>query len=312
MESFQLTNDDIKITLLNYGARIIDFQVRCGETWRPIVLRYPKVEDYVNDPFYLGAICGPYANRIANGYVDQDNIQAQLSCNDGKNHLHGGFNGLDKQYWHIANQTGNSVTLRHQHEDSEDGYPGPMVFEVTYSLLDKCVTLNINCRTDSTTILGPTGHAYFNLNGIESQRSGLEQYLQSDAKWLTPFDTSGLPNGEERAAKGSELDFEHPKLLSTSDRFVTLDNNYVFEKGQNKSIIADAQRKLFLSVSSDYPAVQLYTGSFLDGPFTTNQGICIEPHFGANAPNRENNFDWTVMPGKVWHKTIQYQLSTHF
>lgn len=309
MKTYELMSDDIKLTLLDYGARIIDLQVRLGQVWRPIALAYAHVDDYIDDPFYLGAICGPYANRIAGGEVKDQGFHAQLSRNDGSNHLHGGFNGLDKQYWQVTKQTSDCVVFQHQHKDGTDGYAGPITFEVTYRLLDKCVTLDIDCYSDSSTIVGPTGHTYFNLNGIHSSLSGLEQFLQSDGKWLTPFDDHGLPNGPECLVQDSELNFTQPTLLSSSDKFSKLDNNFVFETGRSTSLLADANKQLFLSVTSDYPAAQLYSGSFLDNPFYPNQGVCIEPHFGANAPNRANDYDCQTTPGRAWHKTISYQFS---
>lgn len=309
MHTFELWNAESKLTLFNYGARIIDWQVKLGNEWRPIVLRYKSLDDYVDDPFYLGAVCGPFANRIANGCINAESNRFELSCNDGVNHLHGGFSGLDKQTWRLRARTENSVTFECQHADGQDGYPGPMSFEAIYTLEGKCLTLSLSCQSETFSVIGPTGHAYFNLNGADSLVSGLEQYLQSDAELLTPFNAQGLPIGNEQRTHGSGLNFDQARLLSSAPHLKKLDNNFVFEEGKNKSKLEDFNKQLSLSVTSDYPAVQLYSGSFLNKPFSANQGICVEPHFGADSPNRVNNFDWLIKPGQIWQKTIEYQLS---
>ena len=309
MHTVQLSNDECKLSFLNYGARIIDWQVNLGSAWRPIVLHYPKLDDYINDRFYLGAICGPYANRIANGVVDtQCSKMFKFSCNDGVHHLHGGFNGLHKHYWDVFEQTANSVTFVYLHPDGTDGYAGPMSFKACYTLIEKSLTLTLTCQSKSLSIIGPTGHAYFNLNGVNTALSGLAQYLQSDAEWLTPLNNQGLPVGSELQVSDSELNFQQARLLTSGSQLDKLDNNFVFSENKNRSILIDAEDQLCLSVSSDYPAVQLYSGRFLDQPFKSNQAVCIEPHYGADAPNRVNRFDYLIKPGEVWRKTINYQL----
>ncbi|HEY0771243.1 MAG TPA: hypothetical protein VGD31_12995, partial [Sphingobacteriaceae bacterium] len=90
-----LHNDnDLKVNIINYGATIEKILVPNSNN-RPenIVLSYNTIEEYFNDPHYLGCTVGRYANRIAGGLLKINNTTYLLSQNENsKNHLHGGYN----------------------------------------------------------------------------------------------------------------------------------------------------------------------------------------------------------------------------
>ena len=97
MKIIELKSDAMRVTISDFGARILDWQVQVNGSYRPIVLKYNNEADYLSDQFYLGAIVGPFANRIKDGRVDIRESQVlHLDRNEGLNHLHGGENALDK------------------------------------------------------------------------------------------------------------------------------------------------------------------------------------------------------------------------
>ena len=56
MKIIELKSDAMRVTISDFGARILDWQVQVNGSYRPIVLKYNNEADYLSDQFYLGAI----------------------------------------------------------------------------------------------------------------------------------------------------------------------------------------------------------------------------------------------------------------
>ncbi|MCD6376646.1 MAG: galactose-1-epimerase, partial [Caldisericaceae bacterium] len=52
----------------NYGGRIVSLFVpnKQGQ-WNDVLLGYDNIDAYLEDPYYMGALVGRYANRIDGG-----------------------------------------------------------------------------------------------------------------------------------------------------------------------------------------------------------------------------------------------------
>ena len=95
IRSFLISNDvGDEVCITNFGARIIQWYTEVAGDERNIVLGYSSLADYQEDPFYLGAIVGPYANRIAKAKINIHGEEIELTANEGSNQLHGGPNAL--------------------------------------------------------------------------------------------------------------------------------------------------------------------------------------------------------------------------
>ncbi|WP_100657635.1 aldose epimerase [Alteromonas flava] len=288
MRTFQLTSEVMQVTLSDWGARIVDWTVNVAEKPRRIVLTYPDLQDYFPDPYYVGCIVGPYANRIRDGRVQLVQHSIQLQQNDGRNHLHGGVKALDKQIWDVINHDHQTLHLRYETEDGWNGYPGPITFDVIYTLTGSILDVQLNAFSDKSTVVCLTGHSYFNLNGIDSGKSGLCQSLQSNASHFVPKNDAGLPKAAPEPVRGSMFDFYKAARLDAHASWALLDHNLVFDNEPQRSVITSGNGDLGLVITSDYPAAQAYTGYYLGDVFKANQAICIEPHFGADAPNQSD------------------------
>jgi aldose 1-epimerase len=64
---------------------------------------------------------------------------------------------------------------------------------------------------------------------------------------------------------------------------------------------------LAMDVHTDQPAIQLYTGNFLDSP--KHAALCLETQHVPNAPNRGEFASTVLRPGQVFRSTTVYRFS---
>ena len=142
------------VQITNFGAKIVSIYVpdRNGN-FADIVLGYESIEGYINGNPYFGAICGRYANRIANGKFVIDGVTYQLPVNNGPNSLHGVLKVLTTRYLIpkelSTTADGEQVEMLYVSKDGEMGYPGTLTVKVTYTLTDSNeLRLDFEATTD--------------------------------------------------------------------------------------------------------------------------------------------------------------------
>ncbi len=162
----QLSDGDVRLSLLNLGAITQGWWVPCGGASVPVVLGYAAPGAYLMDDAYLGAIVGRVANRTSGGRLVIDNEMFQLSQNEGQTHLHGGQRGLSGRLWDIdGDSAGNAVRFSYHSPDGEEGYPGSVDFTVTVTLKGARVTYDMTATADRPTPVNLAQHNYYNLMG---------------------------------------------------------------------------------------------------------------------------------------------------
>ncbi|WP_102798879.1 aldose epimerase family protein [Bowmanella denitrificans] len=296
-----------------------------------IVLGLDSLDDYVAGSPYFGALIGRYGNRIANGRFSLDGETFQLDTNDGVNHLHGGVKGFDKQVWDMQSFTTEhsvGVTLTLISPDGDQGYPGTLVTQVVYELdNDNQLDIGFSATTDKPTIINLTQHSYFNLAG---QGDILEHQLMIPAASITPVGEGLIPTGEFMAVAGTPFDFrtakaigrdieaDHPQLKLG----LGYDHNFVLKAQPDNELILAARVSepttgRVLEVLTVEPAVQFYSGNFLDGSlngkgtdYGQRSGFCLEPQHHPDSPN-QSHFPSTVLrPGQTYQSRIVYRFTT--
>ena len=323
---FTLTNrNGIEVKITNFGGIITSLRVpdRDG-TFENIVLGFDNLDDYMGEHPYFGALIGRYGNRIEGGRFELDGATYRLAANDGDNHLHGGERGFDKVLWDAELVNEQTLKLSYLSEDGEEGYPGNLNVTATYRLTDDNeLRLDFVAETDRPTPVNLTAHSYFNLSG-DLSKTILDHSLKLHADRFTPVNEQLIPTGEIAPVKGTPFDFSDFKRIGDEIADVEggYDHNFVISDSDNSVRLAaelvDPQSGRKLSVYTDEPGIQFYSGNFLDGtfmgpdgtPFDRYSGLCLEPQHFPNSPN-EPAFPSTILePDETYRSTIMYVFST--
>jgi len=273
----RLVSGEIEVALLSYGAYTRDFRVG----GRSIVLGYDDPADYGTDRYYIGAICGRVANRIAGSRFPLDGREIVLPANVGADHLHGGPEGISRQHWEMEAAGDNAVRLSYLSPDGEGGYPGVARFEVLVTLEGNRLTYDMRAEVDRPTPIALAQHNYYNLTGGEIWDHRLqvaaEEYLVSNAALLV--------TGERAPVAGTALDFRAPRRLgdATPGR-ETLDSCVILGVAEPAAELT-APGAPSLRFYTDQPGLQIYNADTLGAPFAPFHAICLEPEAFPNAVN---------------------------
>jgi aldose 1-epimerase len=332
---YTLTNSHgLEVRTMNYGAIILSMRVpdRKGQL-ADIVLGHETLEGYIPNPPYIGALVGRYANRIANGTFTLDGKTYSLPKNDGPNTLHGGIKRtFDKVLWDGEPLKGGktAVSFTYLSKDGEEGFPGNVKVNVAYTLNDENeLVIDYEASTDKATPINLSQHSYFNLAG-EGTSDILSHELMLNADRFTPVDKNLIPTGELRAVKGTPLDFTTPTKVGARidddyDQLVLghgYDHNFVINRKRDGMTLAarvyEPTSGRVLEVSTTQPAVQFYTGNFLDGTVTGKQGhvykrrygLCLETQHFPDSPNHPDFPSTILKPGETFRSKTVFKFST--
>ncbi|MBT8367623.1 MAG: galactose mutarotase, partial [Deltaproteobacteria bacterium] len=281
VELYTLTNGGgMQVKITTYGATVISLLVpdRDGNP-ADVVLGYDSLEDYKKRREYFGCIAGRYANRIAGGKFKLHGMEYRLATNDGDNHLHGGIRGFDKIVWQaheFEDNSGIGLRFAYLSPDGEEGYPGNLSSNVTYTLTaSNELQIDYNATTDKSTIVNLTHHSYFNLAGAGSSDI-LNHELMINADRFTPVDRSLIPTGELRSVTGTPFDFTRPTTIGA--RIDQNDEQLLFGKGYDHNLVLykdvngpclaarafERKSGRTLEVYTTQPGLQFYSGNFLE------------------------------------------------
>ena len=329
-----LTNaSGASVTLSTLGAGIVSVRVpdSRGEL-ADVVLGYAEAESWMNDGPCAGKVPGRFANRIARGRFTLDGTEYSLAINNGPNALHGGPTGFQNRIWELVEADDSKVTMEYRSADGEEGYPGNVTVRATYRWSDRNeLTLELTARTDKATVINLTNHAYWNLGGNDSG-SVLGHTLQLNASRYLPTDETLIPlPGEPQPVAGTPMDFTSEKALGKDIKadFAALnygkgyDNCWVtdgYEPGrmQTAAVLRDPASGRTLTVVTDQPGVQIYTGNYLagspksksGGEYADYDGVAIECQDFPDAPNRADYPPTVLRPGEEYRRHIAFRFGT--
>lgn len=323
----------MEVKIMNYGGVITHWTAPDKEgKYEDIVLGFDSLVGYLTPPPYFGAIIGRYGNRIAKGKFTLDGKTYQLAKNNGENHLHGGVVGYDKVLWNAESIEGAESTLKltYLSKDGEEGYPGNLNITVTYTLTnDNSLKMDYVATTDKATIINLTNHSYFNLSA--AKKDVLDQEVTLNADRYLPVDEGLIPTGELRLVTGNAFDFSKPTEIGkgindVKDKQIKLGGGYDHAWILNKkevnelSLAATVLEKTSgrkMEVMTTEPAIQFYTGNFLDGSLTGKGGVkyakrfalCLESEHYPDSPNQSAFPSVILKPNEKYSTTTIYKFS---
>jgi aldose 1-epimerase len=331
---YTLTNiNGLEMKVTNYGGIITSLMVpdRDG-VLGDIVLGYDTLQGYMDESPYFGAIIGRYGNRIANGSFKLDTATYTLAQNNGPNHLHGGLVGFDKVLWNaetINNETGVGLVLTYTSKDGEEGYPGNLQVKVIYTLSnDNTLEFDYQAETDKTTVVNLTQHSYFNLSS--EKEDILNHQLVINASSYLPVDTTLIPTGELRNVEGTPFDFTSEKAvgqdINEEDEQLAnglgYDHCWILNEGETDMKFAASvyyeNTGRFMEIYTTEPAIQFYSGNFLEGNikgkngvvYAHRYGLCLETQHYPDSPNQPEFPSTVLNPGEKYHTTTRLKFST--
>jgi aldose 1-epimerase len=317
---FTLTSDACRAVVTDLGARLLELHVpdRSG-TAADVVLQRPTFADVAEDPAYMGATVGRCANRIRLGRAEIDGAAVQLSLNEGQHHLHGGIRGFDRRPWSV-DASDDEVSFHRVSPAGEEGYPGTLTTRVTYRLSGSTLRVGVRASTDAATVVNVVHHSYFNLAGHDAGTID-DHVVQVHASHYLPGDDELIPTGEVRAVAGTPFDFRTPAPVG--ERGVAFDHNWVLDDWapdvmREVAVVDDPGSGRRMTVSTNQPGLQLYTGEHLAGltgkgavaGYPAFAGLALEAQAFPDAVHHAHFPSTALLPGQTYVNDVAFAFAS--
>ncbi|MDE5712563.1 MAG: galactose mutarotase [Muribaculaceae bacterium] len=335
---FTLVNaNGAEACITNFGGRLVSMMVPDKNgNFQDVVLGFDSIQAYFpeNNLSDFGASIGRYANRINQGKFVIDGDTIQLPQNNFGHCLHGGgeMGDLGWQYRVYGAEQLNDSTLKLTmvSPDGDNQFPGTLTATVTYTLLgDNSLDIKYSATTDKPTIVNLTNHSYFNLSGNPSHPV-TDNILHVIASGYTPVDSTYMTTGEIASVEGTPFDFRCARPVGENIKDFSneqikngngYDHNFVLDNESNVNNPAvelySPESGILLTVYTNEPGIQVYSGNFLDGSVTGKKGIVYNQHAGIcletqHYPDSPNKPQWPSVrlnPGETYNSECIYKFS---
>ena len=155
-------SDGISVTISQLGATVIELLAPDKNgNMVDVALGMTNSQDTVSPKGdYMGCVVGRCGNRIAKGKFTLDGVDYTLDCNNGPNHLHGGFDGFHKKVYDVTVGE-NCITMHATSKHLDQGYPHQVDYCVKYSVVGKTLCIQYFGESDGTTLFNPTNLLQF-------------------------------------------------------------------------------------------------------------------------------------------------------
>lgn len=315
------------VTLMDWGATLLSARVPLPDgSVRETLLGCRTPQLYPQQTAFLGASVGRYANRISQSRFTLEGTEYRLVPSQGENQLHGGPEGFDKRRWRIVQQNDREVLFGIDSPDGDQGFPGNVSASALFRLTDdNRIRIEYRATTDKPCPVNLTNHAYFNLDGAQSDVRNHTLQLFADA--YLPVGEDGIPVAGLKNVEGNSFDFRQAKplaqeFLADDDQKKVNGYDHAFllqsrgDVTQPAAHLWASDKKLKMTVYTTAPALQFYSGNFLAGtpsrepqPYEAWQGLALESEFLPDSPNHPEwpQPDCVLRPGSEYVSVTEYQ-----
>ena len=309
----------------DYGATLVKLFVPGKDgTLADVVLGFDDCNGYrTAHGSFLGATVGRNANRLKDASFQLGGKTYRLPPNENGNNLHSGPDSFNLRMWKVLSHTESAITLELNSPNGDQGFPGSAVIRVTYSLdAEGGLHIVYDAVCDQDTVFNLTNHSYFNLAGHQNTGAAMDQILTLPGRFFNPDDAQNIPTGELRSVDGTPMDFRAPKPIG---RDIGADYEPLhLQRGYDHNwevfcnpcaILADPVSGRTMSVITDCPGIQLYSGNYLEEQgkegvhYTKRGGIALETQY---YPDSLHHPDWPqpiTKAGEPYHSETVYRFS---
>ena len=331
VNAYTLENDHgMKVTVLDYGATVQSILIPKKDEEMEIVCGFDGMDSYFSKEYtenspYFGGTVGRYTSQIKNSEFILGGKKYSLVQNCGNNNLHGGAVGFDKQFWKADfknNKEGAAVQMSLKSEHMQEGFPGNVYVQVTFSLNNEnTLAIDYVAQSDHDTPFSITNHTYFNLNGFEENVEEHKVQIFSDKR--LEWDASGAANGTILELAGTAEDLRTPKSIGEVHQAMQdgFEHYYLFDEGisplKQVAEIRSEKTGLSIGVSTTEPGILFYTGKYTSDALQRESGLqygkyrgfCCETHRWPNGPNLPNSPKSILKANENFTSTTTFKFS---
>jgi aldose 1-epimerase len=274
-------------------------------------------------------LIGRYGNRIGHAQFTLDGKVYHLPANDGANTLHGGDKGFDKVVWTPRQLPDGGLELTYISKDGDEGFPGTLKAVVVYHLTPANeLKIDYTATTDKDTVVNLTNHSYWNLKGAGNGLI-LDHILTLHASKIHPGRFRADPHRRTQTRRRHAVRFHQAhrhrrphraerRAAQTRPRLRSqLRHRPHRQRAHPLRARGRASTGRVLEVETTEPAVQFYTGNFLDGTLKAKGGhvypfraaLCLETQHYPDSPNHPSFPSTELKPGQTYKTTTLYRFS---
>lgn len=316
------------VSFLNLGATIKDIHSKDKNgVFESVVMHPLNVNEFIKTDSYYGKTIGRFSGRINYGKFELNDKIYQLELNDNEhNCLHGGSNGFSELIFNYSiKDCEDKITVLFTSKSVNDGFPGIVDLEVSYTLYENSQVIDIEyfAISNEDTVLNLTNHTYFNLSGF-GKRNILKHELFINSSKYTNLDNYLITKSIDEV--NSVMDFRKFKYIGNNinDSFLKkhaafgYDHYWLFDDvtfSQPNVILKDEASGRELLVYTTYPGVVVYSCNYPRGEevqighnISLHDSVCLECQFipnGINMPDFKN--DVILQKNKRYNNKIRFE-----